>query len=82
MALNAHEMIALNAYGRNDFEGLWLWMPLKEMTLNSYENGGSECLWRKWIWTPMKIGALNANGKNDPERLWLWMPMKEMALNA
>ena len=62
MALNTHEndglerlweewlwrLVALDIFGRNGFEGLWLWMPMKEMTLNVYENGGSERQWEKW----------------------------------
>ena len=39
------KMVALNANGRNDLEGLWLWMIMKEMALNAYESGGSKCLW-------------------------------------
>ena len=40
-------MVTLKTYGRNGFEGLWLWMPVGGMALKPY---GFEAL---WIWMPM-----------------------------
>ena len=61
--------MTLNAKLGNDFERL-------------SEECGSEHLWEKQLWTPMKMIAPNAYGKNGFEGLWLKMPMKEMVLNA
>ena len=33
---------------------------MKTVALKAYESGGSECLWKWWLWTPMKMVALNA----------------------
>ena len=47
---------------------MWLWTPMGGMTL---KDCGSECLWRKWLWTP-KIE------RDDSEYLnwkkWPWTP--------
>ena len=61
------------------FEHLWLWTPMRGMTLKAY---GSKRLWKWWLWMPME--------KNDSEGLWkwwLWMPIgiwlwRPVALNA
>ena len=49
------------------------------MALNANENGGYEHLWKKWLWTPMKVMALNAYESDGFECLQLWMPI---VLNA
>ena len=30
------KVVALNAYERNDFKGLWIWMSMKVVALNAY----------------------------------------------
>ena len=65
------KVVALKAYKWNGFEGLWLWMPMKMMTLNSNEGKGSKG-W--WLWMPMKMVTLNAN---VIKWWWLRLPMKE-----
>ena len=49
-------------------------MPMKEMTLNVYENDGSERL--------SEMVALNAYGSKGLWKWWLWMPKTvEVALD-
>ena len=50
------EMMALNTY--------------EKVALNAYENGGSERLWKCWLWTLMKMVALNAYENGGSEHLW------------
>ena len=46
------KMVALNAKLKKNN---------KIVALNAYENdGGSERLWKWWLWTPMQMVALNA----------------------
>ena len=48
-------------------------MPMEMVALNAYGNGGSERLWKWWLWMPIKIVmALNAYENGVFERLWEW----------
>ena len=45
-------------------------MPMQMVVLNSYANGGSECLCKWWLSMFMQMVTLNAYGNGGFERVW------------